>query len=135
MRGKCARATADGGECFFRAMQPAEKFQRIVFERLHAERYAIDSRRAVAAENDRPSTLVGFASSVISISGVSGQCQAIWSRIAPTVAGCIKEGVPPPEKNAVDGTPPGPCRRFRKLGGDGAGKPFFIGLLVGAHGC
>src|ERR1700680_1220355 len=40
----------DRSKCFFRAMQPAEKFQRIIFQRLHAERYAIDPRRAVAAK-------------------------------------------------------------------------------------
>src|ERR1700730_2351186 len=34
------------------------------------------------------------------------------------------------EKNAVDGTPARPCRGFRKLGGDGAREPLFIGLFM-----
>ena len=44
------------------------------------------------------STLVGLASSVISTSGAIDQCRATASRIAPTVAGCISDGVPPPKK-------------------------------------
>ncbi len=44
------------------------------------------------------STLVGLASSVASTSAAIGQCCAMASRIAPTVAGCISDGVPPPKK-------------------------------------
>ena len=44
------------------------------------------------------STLVGLASSDTSASGATVQCRAMASRIAPTVAGCISDGVPPPKK-------------------------------------
>jgi hypothetical protein len=47
------------------------------------------------------STLVGLASSVTSASGATGQCLAMVSRSAPTVAGCISDGVPPPKKMLV----------------------------------
>ena len=79
-------------------MQPAELLQRRVVQRLHAERDAVDAGRADSRESASASTLVGLASSVTSTSGAIGQCRAIASRIAPTVAGCISEGVPPPKK-------------------------------------
>jgi hypothetical protein len=47
-----------------------------------------------------------LASSVISTSGAIVQCRPIASRIAPTVPGCIKDGVPPPKK-MVDTVRPG----------------------------
>src|SRR5258708_14047034 len=43
VEGNAREMRAGNGErskCFFRAMQPAEKFQRIIFQRLNAERYA-----------------------------------------------------------------------------------------------
>ena len=52
------------------------------------------------------STLVGLASSDTSAPGASVQCRAMASRIAPTVAGCISDGVPPP-KNTVETVRPG----------------------------
>jgi hypothetical protein len=39
-----------------------------------------------------------LASSVTSTSGATVQCLPIVSRIAPTVAGFISDGVPPPMK-------------------------------------
>jgi hypothetical protein len=60
-----------------------------------------ETRLTPAARNPRKrvaSTLVGLASSVTSTSGSIGQWRATASRIAPTVAGCISDGVPPPKK-------------------------------------
>jgi len=39
-----------------------------------------------------------LASRVTSTSAAKVQCRAIVSRIAPTVDGCISDGVPPPKK-------------------------------------
>src|SRR5919198_4476651 len=44
------------------------------------------------------STLVGLASRLTSTSPAIGQCRATASMTAPTVAGCISDGVPPPKK-------------------------------------
>jgi hypothetical protein len=57
---------------------------------------------AARKSRKRPaSTLVGFASSVTSAPASTGHAAAIASRIAPAVAGCIREGVPPPKKTLV----------------------------------
>lgn len=63
-----------------------------------------DTRLTPAARNPakRPaSTEVGLASSVISSPGVSAQCRPIRSIKAETVAGSIRDGVPPPKKTDV----------------------------------
>ena len=39
-----------------------------------------------------------MASSVTSTSGATVQCLPMASRMPPTVAGCISDGVPPPKK-------------------------------------
>ena len=49
------------------------------------------------------STLVGFASNVTSTSAATRQPLPIASRMAPTVCGCISDGVPPPMKTGSSG--------------------------------
>ncbi len=79
-------------------MQPAERLEVGIVERLHADRDAIDARGAVLAKARCLSTLDGLASSVTSTSGAIGQCLAMASSTPATLFACISEGVPPPKK-------------------------------------
>ena len=91
-------------------MQAAEPPQILVVQRLHAERHAVDAGGAIAAE------ALGLDAGRIGLQrhldiGSTVHAAAMASRMAPTVAGCISDGVPPPKKIERDTAP----RRQRRL--------------------
>ena len=97
-------------ERFARGVQPSQRAQRRIVQRLHAERNPVDAGGAVAGKARRlDAGRIGFQRD-LGIVAATRQCLAIASRIAPTVCGCISEGVPPPRK-IDDTSPAGGARR------------------------
>ena len=69
-----------------------------IVERLHAERDAVDAGGAIAAKARRlDAGRIGFQRD-FDVAAPRASALPIASRIAPTVCGCISDGVPPPRK-------------------------------------
>ena len=112
------------------------KLQIRVVQRLHAERDAVDAGRAVAAEAlGLDAGRVGLERDLDAV-GRPSSASPIASSMAPTVAGSISEGVPPPRKIAV--TVRGPVRApriVRDLAAEGGGEARLVDAAGGGHGC
>ena len=94
----------DRDERFVRSMQAAQRFQRGVIERLHAERDAVDAGGAIAAKaRCLDAGWIGLERHLDAV----GDPPMLADRleIAPTVLGCINDGVPPPRKIEVTSRP------------------------------
>ena len=96
-----------GGERLVGRVQPAERFERGVVQRLHAERDAVDAGRAIAAK------ALGLDAGRIGLErdlgiGATVQCRAIASRIAADRRGLHQRGRAAAEEDA--GRPCGPAR-------------------------
>ena len=132
-----------GGAGFGHGMQAAERAQIGIIERLHAERDAVDAGAAVAAEAIRLHARGIGLQRDLGAGLHRLQCEAMASRMAPTVAGCISDGVPPPKKT-LDTARPGAseamCASSRRKAAqkarlvDAAGAHVAVEVAVGALG-
>ena len=110
-------------------VQPAEEAKVRVVQRLDAERDAVDAGGAVAAEALRlDARRVGFERDL----GVRRDRPVPGDRVedAPTVAGSISDGVPPPRKMLDTVRPGRAVRRRRDLAGEGLRIARLVGRLV-----
>ena len=89
------------GQRFFRRVLAAERLEASIVERLHAERQPVDAGRPIAGEVlGLDAGRIGFERDLgIALHNANGRAMA--SRIAATVCGRIRDGVPPPKKMLV----------------------------------